>query len=136
MVMYFTYSEDVAEWLPLSRICCNCSWPTADSCRRPVPGWCGQPENPPVGASAKFRLANTYPSPVAPPRTPEVPVAALRQGFEAVAHDPAFERELIARQGVPYSHIGTAQGQAIFRALAEASPDVIRTLHQSTKGPN
>ena len=77
-----------------------------------------------------------YPSPVAPPRTPEVPVAALRQGFEAVAHDPAFERELIARQGVPYSHIGTAQGQAIFRALAEASPDVIRTLHQSTKGPN
>ena len=52
------------------------------------------------------------------------------------ARDPAFERELMARQGIPYSHIGTAQGQAIFRALAEVSPDVIRTLHDATKAPN
>ena len=73
---------------------------------------------------------------VAPPRTPAAQVAALRQGFEGVARDPAFERELMARQGVPYNHIGTAQGQAIFRALAEVSPDVIRTLHDSTKAPN
>jgi len=73
---------------------------------------------------------------VAPPRTPAAQVAALRQGFEGVARDPAFERELMARQGVPYNHIGTAQGQAIFRALAEVSPDVIRTLHESTKAPN
>ena len=73
---------------------------------------------------------------VAPPRTPAAQVAALRQGFEGVARDPAFERELMARQGVPYSHIGTAQGQAIFRALAEVSPDVIRTLHDVTKAPN
>jgi len=73
---------------------------------------------------------------VAPPRTPAAQVAALHQGFEGVARDPAFERELMARQGVPYSHIGTAQGQAIFRALAEASPDVIRTLHDATKAPN
>jgi len=80
--------------------------------------------------------SNIYPSPVAPPRTPAAQVAALRQGFEGVARDPAFERELMARQGVPYGHIGTAQGQAIFRALAEASPDVIRTLHDSTKAPN
>jgi hypothetical protein len=29
-----------------------------------------------------------------------------------------------------------AQGQAIFRALAEVSPDVISTLHASTKAPN
>jgi hypothetical protein len=71
-----------------------------------------------------------------PPRTPAAQVAALRQGFEGVARDPAFERELMARQGIPYSHIGTAQGQAIFRALAEVSPDVIRTLHDSAKAPN
>jgi len=73
---------------------------------------------------------------VAPPRTPAAQVAALRQGFEGVARDPVFERELMARQGIPYSHIGTAQGQAIFRALAEVSPDVIRMLHDSTKAPN
>jgi len=71
----------------------------------------------------------------APPRTPAGPIAALRQGFEGAARDPAFERELMARQGIPYSHIGTAQGQSIFRSLAEVSPGVIRTLHDSTKGP-
>ena len=73
---------------------------------------------------------------VAPPRTPAAQVTALRQGFEGVARDPAFERELMARQGIPYSHIGTAQGQSIFRSLAEVSPDVIRTLHDATKAPN
>ena len=73
---------------------------------------------------------------VAPPRTPAAQVAALRQGFEGVARDPAFERELLAKQGIPYSHIGTAPGQATFRALAEVSPEVISKLHASTKAPN
>jgi tripartite-type tricarboxylate transporter receptor subunit TctC len=73
---------------------------------------------------------------VAPPHTPAGPITALRQGFEGAAHDPAFERELMARQGVPYGHIGAAQGQAIFRALAEVSPEVIRTLRDATKAPN
>jgi putative tricarboxylic transport membrane protein len=72
----------------------------------------------------------------APPRTPAGPIAALRQGFEGLARDPVLEREMIAKQGIPYNHIGVAQGQAIFRALAEVSPEVIRTLHDSTKAPN
>jgi hypothetical protein len=72
----------------------------------------------------------------APPRTPAGPIAALRQGFEGLARDPVLEREMIAKQGIPYNHIGVAQGQAIFRALAEVSPEVIRTLHESTKAPN
>jgi uncharacterized protein YjiK len=72
----------------------------------------------------------------APPRTPAGPIAALRQGFEGLARDPVLERELIAKQGIPYNHIGVTQGQAIFRALAEVSPEVIRTLHESTKAPN
>jgi hypothetical protein len=42
----------------------------------------------------------------------------------------------MARQGIPYSHISRAQGQAILRALAEVSPEVIRMLHDSTKVPN
>jgi putative tricarboxylic transport membrane protein len=73
---------------------------------------------------------------VAPPRTTAAPLAALRLGFEGVARDPEFERELVRRQGIPYSHVGTAQGRVIFRALAEVSPDVIRTLRDSAKAPN
>jgi len=109
--------------------------PTADSCRRPVPGGADNRRAGPLvhrRNSAQQHLS--FASGTA--RTPAAQVAALRQGFEGVARDPAFERELMARQGVPYSHIGTAQGQAIFRALAEVSPEVIRTLHDSTKAPN
>src|SRR5262244_242779 len=68
---------------------------------------------------------------VAPPRTPSAPVAALRKGFEGVAQDKAFADEMVAKQGIPYSHIRAEQGQAIFRALADVSPDVIRTLRDS-----
>src|SRR5262249_34332181 len=72
---------------------------------------------------------------VAPPRTPSAPVAALRKGFEGVAQDKAFADEMVAKQGIPYSHVGQEQGQAIFRALADVSPDVIRTLRDSAKAP-
>ena len=73
---------------------------------------------------------------VAPPRTPAAPLAALRKGFEGVARDAAFEQEMLARQGIPYSHIGTEQGRTIFRALTNVSPDVIATLRAATKPPN
>src|SRR5215467_1456260 len=69
---------------------------------------------------------------VAPPRTPSAPVAALRKGFEGVAQDKDFEHEMLAKQGIPYSHIGTAQGNGIFRALADVSPAIIETLHAAT----
>jgi len=72
---------------------------------------------------------------VAPPRTPAAPLAALRRGFEGVARDAAFEQDMLARQGIPYSHIGAEQGRAIFRALANVSPDVIATLRAATKAP-
>ena len=72
---------------------------------------------------------------VAPPRTAAPPLAALRKGFEGVARDAAFEQEMQARQGIPYSHIGTGQGRAIFRALADISPDVVATLRAATKAP-
>jgi hypothetical protein len=72
---------------------------------------------------------------VAPPRTQAAAVAALRKGFEGVARDQAFEKEMLAKQGIPYSHIGTEQGRTIFRALADVSPSVIATLHASTHAP-
>ena len=73
---------------------------------------------------------------VAPPRTPAAPLAALREGFEGVARDAAFEQEMLARQGIPYSHIGSEQGRAIFRALADVSPEVITTLRSAAKAPH
>jgi hypothetical protein len=73
---------------------------------------------------------------VAPPRTPAAPLAALRKGFDGVARDAAFEQDMLARQGIPYSHIGAGQGRAIFRALADVSPDVIATLRAATKPSN
>ena len=72
---------------------------------------------------------------VAPPHTPAAPLAALRKGFDGVARDEAFEQEMLARQGIPYSHVGPDQGRAIFRALADVSPDVIATLRMAAKAP-
>ncbi len=72
---------------------------------------------------------------VAPPKTRPAAVAALRKGFEGVARDPEFEKEMLAKQGIPYSHIATEQGRAIFRALADVSPGVIATLRASTHAP-
>jgi tripartite-type tricarboxylate transporter receptor subunit TctC len=64
----------------------------------------------------------------APRGTPPDVVAALRKGFDGIARDPDFEQEMVAKQGVPFSHIAPAQGRAIFRALADVSPAVIATL--------
>ena len=72
---------------------------------------------------------------VAPPRTQSAAVAALRQGFEGIARDAEFENEMLAKQGIPYSHIGAEQGAAIFRALADVSGEVTATLHDATRGP-
>jgi hypothetical protein len=68
----------------------------------------------------------------APPRTPSGPIAALRQGFAGVAQDQEFEREMLAKQGMAYSHIGPNQGAAIFRSLTDVSPEVISTLRTFT----
>jgi hypothetical protein len=68
---------------------------------------------------------------LAPRGTPAVFVAALRQGFERASRDPDFIRETMARNGVPFSFIGVARGEATFRALADVSPEVLRTLRVS-----
>ena len=71
----------------------------------------------------------------APPHTPAAAVAALREGFTGAARDPEFEKEMIARQGIPYSYVESAKGSAIFRALADVSPDVVATLRKETMAP-
>jgi putative tricarboxylic transport membrane protein len=68
---------------------------------------------------------------LAPRGTPAATVAALRKGFEGASNDPAFVKETMTRNGVPFSYIGVERGQATFRSLADVSPDVLRTLRAS-----
>ena len=68
---------------------------------------------------------------LAPRGTPAGALAALRVGFERASNDPDFVKESIARNGIPYNHVGVANGQAILRSLAEVSPDLLSTLRSA-----
>jgi hypothetical protein len=65
---------------------------------------------------------------LAPPNTAAEPLAALRLGFERASSDPEFIKESVARNGVAYSYVSVARGQAIIRSLAEVTPEVLTTL--------
>jgi hypothetical protein len=67
----------------------------------------------------------------APRGTSAAAVTALRKGFEAASRDPDFVKETMSRNGVPFSYIGIARGEATFRSLADVSPDVLKTLRAS-----
>lgn len=64
----------------------------------------------------------------APRGTPADAVATLRQGFKDASEDPDFIKETMTRNGVPFSYVGMAEGEAKFRSLADISPDVLKTL--------
>jgi hypothetical protein len=68
---------------------------------------------------------------LAPPHTPPGAVAALRRGYEVASNDPDFVQQSIAANGIPYSFVGVERGRAIFRALAEVSPDILNTLRKT-----
>jgi len=68
---------------------------------------------------------------LAPRGTPAAAVAALRKGFADASNDPVFVKETMTRNGVPFSYIGIARGEATFRSLTDVSPDVLRTLRTS-----
>jgi hypothetical protein len=72
----------------------------------------------------------------APRGTPAVAVALLRKAFEAASNDPEYTKETISRNGVSFSYIGVARGEATFRSLAEVSPEVLKTLRASMGGAN
>ena len=67
----------------------------------------------------------------APRGAPAGAVAALRKGFEDASNDPDFVKETMSRNGVPFSYIGVARGEAKFRSLADVSPAVLDTLRAS-----
>ena len=72
----------------------------------------------------------------APRGTPAPAIAALRQAFEAASNDPEYIKETMDRNGVPFSYIGVARGEATFRSLADVSPEVLKTLRASMGGTN
>ena len=68
---------------------------------------------------------------IAPRGTPTAALVGLRHGFEQAANDPDFIKESIARNGIPYNYVSVEQGQAVIRALAEVSPQLLSTLRES-----
>jgi hypothetical protein len=72
----------------------------------------------------------------APHGSPPEAVAALRKGFEGASHDPEFVNEAVKRNGVPFTYVNVPRGQAIFRSLAEVTPEVLTTLRTSIAGQN
>ena len=67
----------------------------------------------------------------APHGTPAAAVAALRKGFDDACHDPDFINDAVKRNGMPFTYIDVPRGQAIFRSLADVSPEVLATLKAS-----
>ncbi len=65
----------------------------------------------------------------APRGSPPEMLAALRAAFEHAYADPDYIKASIATNGVPHDFVDVARGRAIIRSLAEASPDVVTTLH-------
>ena len=65
---------------------------------------------------------------LAPRGTRADALAALRQGFERTSNDAEFTREMVSKYGFAMPVVGIAQGQAIFRSLTEASPELLNTL--------
>lgn len=68
---------------------------------------------------------------LAPPNSPAAAVAALRRGYEAASNDPQFISQSMATNGIPYSFVGVERGTAIFRDLANVSPDILGTLRKT-----
>src|SRR5262249_56146067 len=64
----------------------------------------------------------------APCGTPPAAVTALRAGFERASNDPEFIEDSTRRNGVPFTFVNVARGQAIFRSLADVTPQPLPPL--------
>jgi hypothetical protein len=69
---------------------------------------------------------------LAPQAAPATAVAALRLGFQRAAADPDFIKESVKRNGIPFTYVSAAKGEAILRALNTVSPALLATLREAT----
>lgn len=67
---------------------------------------------------------------LAPPGTPAPALAALRAGLEAASNDPEFAEYATKTNGLPYTFVPVERGRAIFKSLAEVSPEVLATVRK------
>jgi hypothetical protein len=72
----------------------------------------------------------------APRGTPPAALAALHAGFEGASHDPEFVDDAIKRNGVPFTFVNVPRGQAIFRSLADVTPEVLATVRAAIAAQN
>src|ERR1043166_3916059 len=72
----------------------------------------------------------------APHGAPPAAVEALRKGFEEASNDAEFMNDSIKTNGCPFSYVDVPRGQAIFRSLAEVTPEVLATLRASIAAAN
>jgi tripartite-type tricarboxylate transporter receptor subunit TctC len=72
----------------------------------------------------------------APRGTPAAALAALRKGFDGASNDPEFVNDSTKRNGVPFTYVNVERGEAIFRSLADVTPQVLATLQASISAPN
>jgi hypothetical protein len=73
---------------------------------------------------------------LAPRGLPPAALAALRNAFDAASNDPDFIAESVKRNGVPFTTVNVERGQAIFRSLAEVTPEVLHTLRAAIGSSN
>lgn len=66
-----------------------------------------------------------------PAGSPAPAVAALRRGFEGAINDPDFVAQSVKTNGLPYSFVTAERGKAVFRALADVSPEILDTVRRS-----
>lgn len=67
---------------------------------------------------------------LAPPGSPAPALAALRKGLEAASNDPEFAEYATKTNGLPYTFVPVDRGRAIFKSLAEVSPEVLSTVRK------
>ncbi|MFN3892573.1 MAG: Bug family tripartite tricarboxylate transporter substrate binding protein [Beijerinckiaceae bacterium] len=65
---------------------------------------------------------------LAPPKSPEPALAALRSGIEKAMNDPKYVEESTKRNGLPFDYVNVETGRNVFKSLSNVSPEVLDTL--------
>jgi len=68
---------------------------------------------------------------LAPPGAPEPALAVLRKAIADTMNDKAFIDESTKRNGLPFEYVSVKDGQQIFKALSNVSPQLLTTLRET-----
>jgi hypothetical protein len=68
---------------------------------------------------------------LAPPGAPEPAVAVLRKAIADAMNDKTFIEESTKRNGLPFDYVNLEEGANVFKALSNASPEILSALRES-----